>query len=43
MDDYEDESTDENPQNGYVLFEKLQKELFKNGFLSALQKEEAKR
>lgn len=37
MDDYEDESTDENPQNGYVLFEKLQKELFKNGFLSALQ------
>lgn len=43
MDDYEDESTEENPQNGYVLFEKLQKELFKNGFLSALQKEEAKR
>lgn len=46
MDDYEDESTDENPQNGYVLFEKLQKELFKNGFLSALQtqtKEEAEK
>lgn len=43
MDDYEDENTEENPKNGYILFDKLQKELFKNGFLSALQKEEAKR
>lgn len=36
MDDYEDESTEENPQDGYTLFEMLQKELMANGFLSKI-------
>lgn len=38
MDDYEDESTEENPHDGYTLFEKLQDELFKNGFLSRINR-----
>ena len=33
---YEDESTEENPQNGFILFEKASKELEKNGFLSGM-------
>lgn len=36
FDDYEDESTDENQQSAATLFRDLQKELEKNGFLSAL-------
>lgn len=36
MDDYEDESTEEHPQDGYTLFEMLQKELMANGFLSKI-------
>lgn len=36
MDDYEDEGTEENPQDGYTLFEMLQKELMANGFLSRI-------
>ena len=38
LDDYEDESTEENPQNGFTLFEKASKELEKNGFLSGMLK-----
>lgn len=38
MDDYEDESTEENPQDCYTLFEMLQSELEKNGFLSKITK-----
>lgn len=38
LDDYEDESTEENPQNGFILFEKASKELEKNGFLSGMVK-----
>lgn len=36
LDDYEDESTEENPQTGYTLFLKAQSELEKNGFLSGM-------
>lgn len=36
IDDYEDESTEENPKDCYVLFKELQNELMKNGFLSIL-------
>lgn len=36
LDDYEDESTEENPHNGYTLFIKAQAELEKNGFLSGV-------
>lgn len=36
LDDYEEESTEENPQNGFTLFEKASKELEKNGFLSGM-------
>lgn len=36
MDDYEDESTEENSQDCYTLFEKLQEELMANGFLSKI-------
>lgn len=36
LDDYEDESTEENPKNGYILFEKASKELENNGFLSGI-------
>ena len=38
LDDYEDESTEENPQNGFILFEKASQELEKNGFLSGMVK-----
>ena len=41
MDDYEDESTEKNPQDAYTLFEKLQEELFNNGFLSRISKNAA--
>lgn len=42
MDDYEEESTKENPKNCYTLFEDLQNELMKNGFLSQTTKKEVK-
>lgn len=38
MDDYEDESTEENPQDCYDLFQALQNELFENGFFKKIQK-----
>lgn len=38
LDDYEDDSTEENPQNGFILFEKASKDLEKNGFLSGMVK-----
>lgn len=38
LDDYEDESTEENPHNGFTLFEKANQELEKNGFLSEMVK-----
>lgn len=38
MDEYEEESTEENPQSGYTLFEKCNDELMKNGFLSQMRK-----
>lgn len=38
LDDYEDESTEENPHNGFILFEKASQELEKNGFLSGMVK-----
>lgn len=38
LDAYEDESTEENPQDGYTMFEKLQEELMNNGFLSRVTK-----
>lgn len=38
LDDYEDESTEENPHNGFSLFEKASQELEKNGFLSGMVK-----
>lgn len=38
LDEYEDESTEENPKSGYDLFEKCQEELMKNGFLSQMRK-----
>lgn len=38
LDDYEDESTEENPHNGFALFEKASQELEKNGFLSGMVK-----
>lgn len=38
MDEYEEESTEENPKNGYTLFEKCSEELMKNGFLSQMRK-----
>lgn len=41
MDEYEDESTEENPQNGYTLFNACFNELMKNGFLSQMRKETA--
>lgn len=46
MDKYEDESTEEKPQDCYDLFEKLSDELLKNGFLSKItqsQKETAEK
>ena len=41
MDEYEEESTEENPQSGYSLFEKCNEELMKNGFLSEMTKRAA--
>lgn len=38
LDDYEDESTEENPHNGFTLFEKASQEIEKNGFLSGMVK-----
>lgn len=38
LDQYEDEGTEENPQDGYTMFEKLQNELMANGFLSQIMK-----
>lgn len=38
MDEYEDESSEENVQNAYTLFEKCNDELMKNGFLLQMQK-----
>ena len=38
LDDYEDESTEENPHNGFTLFEKASQELEKNVFLSGMVK-----
>ena len=38
MDEYEEESTEENVQNAYTLFERCNEELMKNGFLSQMQK-----
>ena len=37
FDDYEDEATEDHPQSASTLLTDLQKELEKNGFLSALQ------
>lgn len=37
MDNYEDESTEDNPQDCYELFGKIQEELFNNGFFKAIQ------
>lgn len=41
MDSYEDEGTDENPQDCYMLFEMLKDELMKNGFLSRMANQTA--
>ena len=41
MDEYEEESTEENPQSGYTLFERCNEELMKNGFLSEMTKRAA--
>lgn len=38
LDLYEDEGTEESPQDGYTMFENLQNELMANGFLSGIQK-----
>lgn len=38
FDEYEDESTEEHPQSAYTLFNDLQEELEKNGFLSAMMR-----
>ena len=38
LDKYEDESTEENPKSGFDLFQKMNKELEKNGFLSGILK-----
>lgn len=39
MDDYEDSSADGNAQDCFELFQKLQNELFENGFFKRLRKE----
>jgi len=36
FDDYEDESTEDHPQSAFTLYEDMQEELGKNGFLSTL-------
>lgn len=38
LDDYEDESTEDHPQSAFTLFQELQEELQKNGFLSMMQR-----
>lgn len=38
FDDYEDESTEDHEQSAFTLFQDLQNELEKNGFLSAIQR-----
>lgn len=38
LDDYEDESTEENPHDGFSLFQEANKELERNGFLSGMVK-----
>lgn len=38
LDDYEDESTEEHPHDGFTLFQKVNDELEKNGFLSGILK-----
>lgn len=38
LDQYEDESDEENTQDGYTMFENLQEELMENGFLSGVLK-----
>lgn len=38
MDKYEEEGTEDNPQNAYTIFEKCNEELMKNGFLSQITK-----
>lgn len=38
LDEYEDESTEENPQDGFTLLQKMNDELGKNGFLSRIMK-----
>ena len=38
LDEYEDESTEENPKSGFDLFQKANKELEKNGFLLGILK-----
>lgn len=38
LDDYEDDSTEENPHNGFTLFEKASQEIENNGFLSGMVK-----
>lgn len=40
LDDYEEESTEEDAKNGFMLFEKLQKDLMSNGFLSGMTKKQ---
>lgn len=39
LDTYEDESTEENPQDAYSMFNELQKELMSNGFLLKMTQE----
>lgn len=38
LDTYEEESTEDNPQDGFILFAKMQEELMRNGFLSGLMR-----
>ena len=38
LDEYENESTDDNPQDGFMLLQEMNDELGKNGFLSRIMK-----
>lgn len=38
LDEYESESTDDNPQDGFMLLQEMNDELGKNGFLSRIMK-----
>lgn len=38
LDEYESESTDDNPQDGFMLLQQMNDELGKNGFLSRIMK-----